>query len=181
MTTSFDDIALQQQRYTMDSEEASRQRAVLMAMVTGESELGRRRGRRRSMVIAMAAGTIALAGVGTAAALGVFSAPPSDRTVAYCYGSTDLSQGPANRFEFAVVDESGTGDAAVRGIEICSSYWRSGMLPAGPGQDPGGSGNGEPARPVPPLTACVMTTGQLAVFPGNPATCGELGLPVAQL
>ncbi|RIJ78775.1 hypothetical protein D1871_02270 [Nakamurella silvestris] len=182
MSTSFDDIALQQQRYTMDSEEAARQRAVLMAMVAGESTLLRRGRRRRSLVIAVAVAGIGLAGVGTAAALGVFSEKPADRSIAYCYGSTDLSEDASNRVEFAVGDASGTGDAAAQGLEICAIYWKSGVLSLESPTidptiiaDPGGN------APVPPLTACIIPSGQLAVFPGGNAVCGSLGLPNAEV
>jgi len=185
MSTSFDDIALQQQRYTMDSEEAARQRAVLMAMVAGEQSVQKRHGgRRKALVMAIAAVSLGIGAVGTAAALGVFSQEPPDRSTAFCYASADLSDANSNRVEFAVSDESGgsgVGDAAAQGLEICSMYWKSGVLVVGSSPnldvmpDPDADGT------APPLTACVIPSGQLAVFPGGPAVCEQLGLPNAEL
>lgn len=51
----------------------------------------------------------------------------------------------------------------------CQTLWSGGEL-SEPGQALG---------EVPPLVACVSTSGVIEVYPGNSSTCGELGLVVA--
>jgi len=67
-----------------------------------------------------------------------------------CYAAADVG---ANR---VVVGADGSSPVAV-----CERVWANGAF--GPGE-------------MPPLAACVLTTGAVGVFPGGPETCGVLEL-----
>jgi hypothetical protein len=177
MTDLFDDFVAELRVHEMDPEVARSQRSRLEKLVLAPP----RRNRKRALVIGAGVVALAAAGVGTAAAFGMFSAPPSDRTTAFCYSSAALTEDPAGRIEFAVSGpgtSGAVGDAAASGIDICSAYWRAGVLEAGapPRGDvvPGGG-----THPVPKLVACVLPTGQLGVFPGDELACARMGLPNA--
>lgn len=145
-------------------------------------QVSRSPGRRRALVIAMVLGLTG-AGVGTAGALGVFSAPPTDRRVAHCYPTAELGD---ERMDFAVApppDGSNPSlvDAATSALEICAGAWMQERLsPEEPRVrlDPG-----PPPwdNPVPPLVACVLESGEVGVFPGGTDLCGQLELPVAKI
>ena len=191
MTDLFDDFVAGLRIHEMDPETARRQRSELERLVLGPQHGtgdGRVRAaglrirriprRRRAAVIAAGALLIAGTGVGTAAAFGAFSAKPTDRSTAYCYGTAQLTDDPAARIEFAVAgnDPNGTpGDAAAAALDICAAYWRAGVLDgSGPPRTDVVPGTGDAL--VPDLVACVLPTGQLAVFPGDRLTCARLGV-----
>lgn len=157
------------------------QRHQLSALFQLPPPRRRRRGRR---VLALTAGAVVAAGalgIGTAAALGAFSTPPTDRSMVHCFATTDLHD-PGNHIDGVIAVPPGAevtvGDAAASALEICADDWRQGrLIPNDPTIKPP-----QPEvqdRPVPPLAACVLDNGQVAVFPGPPSTCAELGLPQA--
>jgi len=173
------------------SPEAKERHLQMLADMAGDSRKAaegtqprRRSPRRRALVIAIAVLTIGLVGVGTAAAFGFFSAKPTDRRVAVCYATADLSNA-ANHFDVAVATSGGRSpterDAAGSALQICAGAWQQGRLSDKPPmvrEDPR-----EPpwTYPVPALIVCVLPTGQVGVFPGKPVTCQGLGLLVAQM
>ena len=71
---------------------------------------------------------------------------------------------PADPSADAIVVEAGPDP-----VGRCRTLWSGGEL-SEPGQALG---------EVPPLVACVSTSGVIEVYPGNSSTCGELGLVVA--
>lgn len=163
-------------------------RAFAASMHPGR--LLRRRGistrRRRTLIVTASVAAVALAGVGTAAAAGVFSpAPPPDTSTAFCYAAVDSSTSESNRVQFAVADPAGgVGNAARQGLDICAAYWRAGVLRAGQAVDSqqvAGLTGGTADQPVPALVACVLESGQAAIFPGDAQTCQSIGLHPALL
>jgi hypothetical protein len=153
-----------------------------LAMLAG---LPDRQPHPRIVRLAVFAGGIALfaaAGLGTAAALGVFSAPVTDRSIAHCYATPDPN-GAGNHFEVAVADRPGAvvteRDAADIALDICAGAWRDGTLSADKPYLRDMLTQASADRPAPTLVACVLKDGQVAIFPGTAAACGQMGLPVA--
>lgn len=140
--------------------------------------------RRRWVLMLAAIVGLSGAGLGTAAALGLFSAPPTDRRIAYCFTTTDLGD-PSNRVAVAVATPPdgglpSLGDAATGALDICSGGWLQGRLSA---TDPKVLLDPKPPPwnyPIPPLVVCVLPSGEVGVFPGSAATCERLGLPLAE-
>lgn len=165
--------------------EATKQRHLLaLSALTADTSPARGRStfsRRLALVTAgiLAAGGL---GVGTAAALGAFSTPPADRNVAHCYTTADLDD-PTNHNSFAVAvtadSDASTGDAATAAMETCSYWWAVGRFTPGVTTFPEHVDPGPTTHPVPPLVACVLDNGQVAIIPGDPATCERLGIPSA--
>jgi len=122
-------------------------------------------------------------GVGAAAALGVFSEPPPDRSTAHCFTTDDLHD-RTNHEDFMVANKGSAireTDAASKAMEICAGGWQQGRYSA---TDPKILLDPKPGpanSPVPPLVACVLRNGQVGVFPGDEQTCHKLGLPVAEI
>lgn len=99
---------------------------------------------------------------------------PSNSQNAYCYrtadlNSTDLTQNVA----LTMVD----GEVAGMAVEICKEAWSENRYSWR-----------SPGEPVPAaLIACVIPAPRgeggtvVAVFPGTPQTCTEMGVPVAQI
>jgi hypothetical protein len=180
VTEKFDEAVRSLPRLVLTPQEQERHLRMLAALPPGRP----RRRRRRAAIIAGAVVGIGAIGVGTAAALGVFSAPPTDRSAGYCYATTDLPDRSAN-FGFTIAYPPGqTGttqdDAASQAMEICTDAWRQGRLSTTspkvrpPQPQPWN-------HPVPPLIVCVLDSGQVAVLPGDAKTCARLDLPVAEL
>lgn len=138
--------------------------------------------RRIWVIVAVAVGALG-AGVGTAAALGVFESP-TDRTIAHCYATADLHE-PNNHMNFAVAAPSGGNpslhDAANSALEICTGAWQQGRLSTTPPYVTRPSPDATPGHPVPTLIACVLPSGQVGIFPGSEQTCLELDLHPARL
>lgn len=138
-----------------------------------------RRRRRRRIAILTTCGVLGLsaAGVGTAAALGVFAQAPTDRHIAHCYATPDLHD-PGNYSDISILDGSSLGDVAKEAIDICHEQWRLGQLnKTSPKVRPPQAET--IAQPAPSLIACVLPSGQVGVFPGNESTCASLNLPLA--
>lgn len=148
-------------------------------------DVGRRTGQPRSRkILVTVAAVVALSVSVTAAALGVFSAPPTDRRIAYCYTTADLHD-PTNHLDITVATPAGGSpsehDAAAEALDICQGAWMQGRLSA---TDPKVLLDPKPAPwnyPIPQLVVCVLDSGEVGVFPGQAGTCGSLGLPVAKL
>ncbi len=156
------------------SQEPTRRRARLRAAAP----------RHRAAVIAASVVVLFGVGAGTAAALGVFSAEPTDRRIAVCYATASLDQDD-NHLDVIVANDAGDDpserDAASSAIDICAGGWHQGRLTSTPPYT-----SEEPMaapwdREVPLLVACVLSTGQVGVFPGSTYTCTALGLPIAEL
>jgi hypothetical protein len=181
MTEKFEEAVRSLPILVLTPQEQAVHLRMLAALPVGRT---RRRRRRRAAIIAGAVGGIGVIGVGTAGALGVFSAPPADRSEGYCYATTDLHDRSAS-FGFAIARPPGQkattqDDAASQAMDICTDAWRQGRLSSAapkvrPPQPPPWT------HPVPPLIACVLTSGQVAVLPGDANTCALLDLPVAEL
>lgn len=185
MSDDFDDLAARvaAREYRIDPAVADRHLAGLMSEPAPLARSSRRRG-RVVLVAAVVVATVG-AGIGTAAAFGVFSAPPTERGIAHCYATVDLDD-PSNHTDFMVAvtpeeqDADGIGDAAAAALEVCSGGWAQGRFSA---TDPKVS-DPHPSRidfPVPYLVACVLPDGSVGVFPGNDRTCAGLNLPSALL
>lgn len=181
MTEDFDEAVRQLPRYELTEAEQEQHLRMLAALPEGRS---RSRRRRRLAILACAVVGIGGVGVGTAAAFGVFSAPPTDRNMGHCYATADLSD-PHNHSDFMVALPPGEAqttlnDAASQAMDICTGAWMQGMLST---TDPKLREPQPPPwnRPVPPLIVCVLPSGQVGVFPGDKTTCARLGLPVAEL
>ncbi|MEO9010751.1 MAG: sigma-70 family RNA polymerase sigma factor [Nakamurella sp.] len=140
----------------------------------------------RSARSAMIVGSVVMltsAGFGTAAALGVFSARVADRSIAHCYATTDVD-GVGNHFDLTVAEKPGAAiserDAATIARDICRGAWQDGSLSAYiPYLRDSLTTESPENNPVPALTACVLQNGQVGIFPGDIATCGQMDLAIA--
>ena len=141
------------------------------------------RARGRWILVVCLACAISGIGVGTAAALGWLSAPPSDRRIAHCYTTAALGD-PSNVLDVSVAANGANPtipDAARTAMDICSGAWLQGRLSA---TDPKVSLDPQPPpwdRPIPQLVACVLASGELGILPGQESTCNQLGLAVAEI
>src|SRR5699024_792057 len=103
MNESFDQAARRMPRHSLSDSEKEVQLSTLFKAIDGQPWPGttrRRRGRKVAIVVAVVIG-LAATGVGTAAAFGVFSAPPTDRRVAHCYTTVSLGN-PRNHEDVTV-------------------------------------------------------------------------------
>lgn len=122
----------------------------------------------------------ALAGGGVAAAVLLSPQRPTVLDEARCYSepSTDFSTSFPGTSVSVAGPAGATGttvDVPDQAVGACAAVWRQGLLVYGaPGVV---QGDGVPDHPVPALTACVLPSGEAAVFPGGPKTCRSLGLP----
>lgn len=188
MSDNFDDLArrISEQRFQISDAAADRHRQQLQDLVDATSRTPARPPvprRRLRMISTITAGVITTAaiGVGTAAAFGVFSTPPTLRDIAHCYTTVDLDD-PDNHNDFAVALDfdhpNPTADAAALALEICTGGWAQGRFSDTDPKiiDPQST---RTDYPVPPLTACVLDDGSVAVFPGGEQVCTDLGIPNA--
>ena len=140
--------------------------------------------RRRLVLVASAAVGAVLVVGGVAAAGSILSARSADdRGSARCYSavSSDFGDGfPGTTVGVAVAPGRSAADVPSQVLEVCSSVWAAGLFrPGGPQASaaPGQrSGTLPTDLPVPELDACVLPSGQAAVFPGPAGTCARLGL-----
>ena len=190
MADDFDDLTrrVSRQRYEVSDATAERHRRQLQDLVGATSRPPDRSPaprRRLRMVATITAGlvTTAAVGVGTAAAFGFFRTAPTLRDIAHCYTTADLDD-PGNHNDFAVALDfdrpDPTADAAALALEICAGGWAQGRFSA---TDPKVSDalSTRTDLPVPPLTACVLDDGSVAVFPGPETVCADLGIANALL
>ncbi len=112
-------------------------------------EITASRRRVRPLVLAFAAATLVLSATGFGAY--ALTREPTHVDSIGCYEQADLNS------NVAVI-----GSASTDPVAACAALWRSGSL--------GSTTN------VPPLTACVLDTGAVAVMPGQPSICEGLGI-----
>jgi hypothetical protein len=142
--------------------------------------VGRARWTRRGFTFT-AATVIALGG-GAAAAAVVYQLAPQHATVSShgrCYWQVSDEFGddfPGTTAATDADDKGWTPDVVATLVDGCAAIWRAGAFQEGkPGIRSEVRSAGD--YPVPPLVACVLPGGEAAVFPGDPATCADLGLP----
>jgi hypothetical protein len=137
----------------MPSSDAPEAHALLERIVRsdGDSLVVRPRRRRRWLLILV---PIAI-GAAIAAGYGIFRDVRQPLIVA-CYPRASLDAGPS-------VVSVGTGTP----LEACAFLW-----------EPGGAFHGKTGESMPTLTACVLETGTVGVFPSRTSedVCAELGL-----
>lgn len=136
---------------------------------------------RAALIVLTSAVTIGAAGVGVAAAFGAF-AEPTIRTLGHCYATVDLDEAAGNRTNFTLGspgESTKPADTAAVAVEVCQQTWREGRLHTS--QPYVTEPDQEGSHPVPHLVACVLTTGEVGIFPGDGETCFQLGLPTADL
>lgn len=190
---SFEDDARNLPTYRLSDEAKARHRDMLLNLPDGVKSVSttpgvpdaltvRRSARRKGLIVAVTAVALTVGGLGTAAALGVFSEKPTDRSIAYCHATADVD-GPHAQFSVAgSADDARPGDSAVAALSICKKEWGTGAVR---GQEPylvrDVDLNLPPTFPVPELMACVLPQGQVAVMPGGATVCAQLGLANADL
>lgn len=140
--------------------------------------------RPRFLIVATLAG-LGISGASVAAAYTVLA--PRAATVhdsARCYSSVSSNTG--SKFPGATVSAAqptggSPADSAATALGVCAGLWQRGFLTAAGFAAPNVAldSDGLPPAiyPVPPLVACVLKSGQVAVFPGDASSCGRLGLP----
>lgn len=175
----FDDAIRGMAAYRLP-EEVKRRHLALLASLPDKQRLSRM---ARVMIVAGGVALFAAAGLGTAAALGVFSAPVTDRSIAHCYANADPN-GAANHFDVTVADRPGAAiseqDAAAIALTICRGAWQQGRLTTTVPYLRDEPQPGPWTDPAPRLIACVLDDGQVAIFPGDTATCQQMNLPIAE-
>jgi hypothetical protein len=136
------------------------------------------RARRRTIThrFAAVAGAVALVAASTAGLLVVQQASSTMLNVAECYSAADLESAHWGAVRTDEEMPSGIPPLSVRvanATEMCATSWRFGTNSDDRSIEPG-------EFPVPPLVACTLPDGRIAVFPSNdPASvaCAALGLP----
>lgn len=134
---------------------------------------------RRRVFVVGAFAAVGLAGASAAAAYTVLAPErATQRDSARCYTevSSDTGDGfPGTTIAIAQSVEGPPPDVPPKALQVCADLWRQGLLTNAPfppdGQPPAD-------RPVPELVACVLPSGQTAVFPGDAQTCSNLGFPL---
>jgi hypothetical protein len=125
----------------------------------------------KRIAVVVVSGAVVLGG-GTAAVAYVTArkpeVPPMEQT--QCYTKATLDGDYAKQAGVVTRDHS-----ARSAVQVCTLLWKAGALRLDSTQDGKASDNRE--YPVPPLTACVLSNGVAAVFPGDDKTCAGLGLP----
>jgi hypothetical protein len=127
-------------------------RAYAMEPAVEPVAIAGRRRRRRVVAVAVAAAVAA-----AAAAAWISSRQPTHTLNVGCYAEARLDAS-------TLVVDARPGQA----VEACAQVWREGAF-----------GSAAAASP-PSLAACTLSTGAVGVFPGGPAACARLGLPVTQ-
>jgi hypothetical protein len=155
--------------------------------------------RRTKLALAGAAAAVVLVGLGATALLTrggpqtvspaapgqVTTAAPTEREIAYCYETADITSSADGQHVAVGVSGSsadGRGDTAAHIMSYCATAWTEDYYQW---QKPG------LPRVVPPLVPCVLTSdavnidraavGAVGVFPGDATTCAAMGLSVAKI
>lgn len=150
-----------------------------------------RRSRRswRWAIAGLAGGLVLSGGAATAYMVGK---PASERNQLRCYHQATLADGDDGFMGTTVVGAERASDGRIdevvasvdSAVETCAAMWREGFLTAA-----GKTSGYELQRreddgtlfqreyDVPPLAPCTLDNGIAAVFPGEPGTCEDLGLP----
>lgn len=155
-----------------------RRRCADLALLRDYAEHDRTDGmiRRRWVIRGSATlAAVAAAGALTAVATGALSPKHAAiRDVVRCYATITTSTSPG--FSTEVVS-LGARDQASAAIESCRGIWQVGGLHHSKPYITGPTNNGAPdTTPAPQLTACVMSNGEVAVYPGGALSCRTLGL-----
>lgn len=150
---------------------------MLRALASLEGSRAPRR-TRRAVVVTGFAGVTLLAAGGVAAAVALLAAQPAtDRSVGRCYSVISSNFGddfPGSSMSNAARPGQTAPELPPVALENCAAAWRAGAMTA-PGTQPTPNAAGQ--YPVPALVACVLPSGEAAVFPGPASTCSRLGLP----
>jgi hypothetical protein len=162
-------------------------KALLREMVASTNLAPQRLRKRRPRLFVLSIVTgLGLTGV-TAAAAYTYLAPRSASVhdSARCYSSVSTATGghfPGTTIGVAHVVGLPKQDTAVEALQDCAGLWQRGFLTAkgyaAPDVPKGPDGLPPADQPVPPLVACVLRSGQAAVFPGPATVCAQLGLPL---
>lgn len=136
--------------------------------------------RRRNLLV-----VLPIVGLGVSATTAAaFAFLPSEHASVHdsvrCYGrvSADTRGGyPGTDVGIASAMGMPPSDVAATAVSSCAAVWRAGLLTAAGASRPNHPGN-EFAAPaaVPQLTACVLSSGQAAVYPGRQSICEQLGI-----
>lgn len=141
--------------------------------------------RRRRLLVVGALAAVGLTG-GTAAAAYSILAPQRapQRDTARCYAtiSHDTGDGfPGTTVAIAAPTRGARPQVPPLAVQTCAQLWHRGFLTRAGFKAPSGPLGPDGLPPanhrIPPLVACVLHSGQAAVFPGNPHTCDDLQLP----
>lgn len=135
---------------------------------------GRPRSRRVWWIGAATAGLVVAGAGGAAAYITAQSAPPSDSV--YCYSTPEAGAG--HDFPGTTVTVAGINGAFVvvtDAVDACAQTWRDGVLVEG-SRSVGSDAQPMGHHAVPELTACVRTDDAVAVMPGGPGVCREVGM-----
>jgi hypothetical protein len=132
------------------------------------------RRRAKPLVIAVGVALVMLSG-GAASFAVVTYQPVTSLTHARCYTVARVGGSYAT---VGVAGRAGSKAQANSALEMCSSLFRQGWLRLGATRVVPVAHGGRRHR-VPPLGVCAMAGEVIAVFPGGPGSCAELGLPAA--
>ncbi|WP_242893047.1 hypothetical protein [Actinomadura litoris] len=131
--------------------------------------------RRRTAVAVPLVGAVALGTTG-AFAFVAHKEPAAQRNIIRCYSTSKWDDnGFYSEVAKAVPAGEGVGSTAIGDVlDACATLFRQGFLREGEARLHDET-DGAATRPVPRLAACVLPSGQVAVFPN--ATCRQQELP----
>lgn len=151
-------------------------RAALYHVLTEEVARTREpwwRRSRRAATVGIGAAALVFAG-GAASAGYVMFRPATELQTVWCYNAPSLDE---DQRILAGAANEGAGPIDINDpVAVCSQVWRDGLLPTEGASD----APVVPADEAPPLTACTLSDGVAAVFPGDEETCPGLNLPRLQ-
>jgi len=143
--------------------------------------------RRRRLLVVGALAAVGLTG-GTAAAYSILApqrAPQRDTARCYATVSRDTGGGfPGTTIAIAAPTRGARPQVPPLALRTCADLWQRGFLTHAGFKAPSGPLGPDGLPPAnhraPALVACVLHSGQAAVFPGPPHTCDDLQLPRLQ-
>ncbi|GAA4972190.1 hypothetical protein [Actinoplanes utahensis] len=156
---------------SMPAAQRARRKAALLNAIAPEPAPARR---WRRLLAPVAGVAVVLATGGAVAYLA--DREPEQREVIRCYGVAELSSDGFTEMARAVPSGESGKQEFRDPVAACADLFRQGFLRAGDKQlhaetDPSA------AHEVPPLSACVLKSGEIAVFPAAGEVCRALGLP----
>ncbi|MEV7521331.1 hypothetical protein [Streptomyces sp. NPDC091371] len=180
------DPALPQDRRLLLEEHLMRE--IRQEQPTPDASTPPRRSRKRLVYYAVPGALLALAGGALAATTLLGSSPASEPNSVRCFIAADLTAHYNNVSMAEPAEGPPPGDISATvsaAVGACAGLWEAGLMPPGsmasPTARPGEplvipSGTPGQGR-VPLLTACVLESGEAAVFPGDGRNlCQNLGL-----
>lgn len=139
-----------------------------------------RRRRVRRVAALSVVGGLVVTGSAAAAVIHFTTAPVTNLNEAICY-PVDHRSPNVDTATIAAAAPPGIEAKVTHALQQCSLVWSEGFFVTGSPKThhvpPGPLTNN---HSVPPLVVCVLPSGAAGVFPGNPATCAQLGLPNAE-